>query len=77
LTFKSALIGGFSLGAFKDDLTDPDAGFEDKGKRSQISDFKDLAIINPGLNESRGHMNDEAHSGKAAPPFEPPTYIRR
>jgi hypothetical protein len=77
LTLESALIRSFSLGALKDDLADPDAGLEDKRKRSQVSDLKHLAIINSGLNESCGHMNDQAHSSKPAPPFEPTTNIPR
>jgi hypothetical protein len=74
---KFALIGSFSLRTLKDDLTDPDTGFEDKRKRRQVSDLKHLAIINPGLNESCGHMNDQAHSSKPAPPLEPTTNIAR
>ena len=70
-----ALIGGFSLRALKDDLTDPDTGLEDKRKRRQVSDLKHLAIVDPGLNKACGHMNDQAHSSKAAPTFKPATNI--
>jgi hypothetical protein len=77
LAHKLALIRGFSLGPLEDDLTDPDTGFENERKRGKISDLKDLAIVDPGLNKTRGHMNDQTHSSKTAPSLEPAANIVR
>jgi hypothetical protein len=75
LALKLTLIRRFSLCPLKDDLTDSNTGFEDKGKGRQVSDLKHLAIVDPGLNKACGHMNDQAHSSKTAPTFKPATNI--
>jgi hypothetical protein len=65
------LVGCLSLGSLENHLADSNAGLENKRKRSQVSDLKHLAIVDSGLDKTGGHMNDQAHSSKAAPAFQP------
>ena len=77
LAHKSALVKGFSLSALKDDLADSNARFEHERKRSEIPDLQNLPVVDARLNETCGHVNDQSHSSKTAPSFQPATDIGR
>jgi len=72
------MIGGFSLGALKNDLADSNAWSQDKWKRSQIPDLQDLTVVDSAAEQTRpSYEMTSPHSSKAASSLKPTANISR